>query len=70
MRFLNHAGKSSQPSVALAIPLVHMGGAGMGKPPQPQRFLAMKPSFSMQSAGIPSFGIRTVSRGDIHPASC
>ncbi len=50
MRFLNHAGKSSQPSVALAIPLVHMGGAGMGKPPQPQRFLAMKPSFSMQSA--------------------
>jgi hypothetical protein len=70
MRFLNHAGKSRHPSVAHAIPLVHMAGAGMAKPLQPQRFLAMKPAFSMQSAGIPPSGIRTVSRGDISPASC
>jgi hypothetical protein len=70
MRFLNRAGKSRQPCVVHAMPLMHMAGARMAKPLQPQRFLAMKPAFSMQSAGIPSSGIRTVSRGEIHPASC
>lgn len=70
MRFLNRAGKSREPSVAHAIPLVDVAGAGMGKPSQPQRFRTTKPALSLQSAGIPSFGIRTVSLGDIHPASC
>ncbi|MDY0927776.1 hypothetical protein SOM41_15615 [Enterobacter sp. CFBP8995] len=70
MRFLNRAGNSLAPSVAHAIPLVHMAGAGMAKPLQSQRFGPTKPAFSLQSTGIPSFGIRTVSRGDIHPASC
>ena len=70
MRFLNRAGKSRQPSVAHAMPLMHMAGAVMDRPLQPQRFGATKPAFSLQSTGIPSFGIRTVSRGDIHTASC
>jgi hypothetical protein len=70
MRFLNHAGKSRQPSAAHAIPLVHMAGAGMDRPLQPQCFGATKPDFSLQSTGIPSYVIRTVSRGDISPASC
>jgi len=70
MRFLNRAGKSREPSVAHTVPPVHVTGAGMAKPLQPQRFLAMKPAFSLQSAGIPSSGVRTVSRGGIHPASC
>lgn len=70
MRFLNRAGKSRQSSVAHIMPPVHATGAGMGKAPQPQRFLAMKPAFSLQNTGIPPSGIRTVSRGDIHPASC
>lgn len=70
MRFLNRAGKSRQPFVAHTMPPVHATGAGMGKPPQPQRFLAMKPAFSLQNTGIPLSGIRTVCRGDISPASC
>lgn len=70
MRFLNHAGKSRQPSAAHAMPLVHMAGAGMHKPLQPQRFLETKPAFSLQSTGVPLSGIRTVSRGDISPANC
>ncbi len=70
MRFLSRAGKSCQPFVARTVPPVHATGAGMGKPPQPQRFLAMKPAFSLQNTGIPLSGIRTVSRGDISPASC
>ncbi|ORM62919.1 hypothetical protein PRCB_08935 [Pantoea rodasii] len=70
MRFLNRAGKSRQPSAAHAMPLVHMAGAGMDRPLQPQCFGATKQSFSLLSTGIPSSGIRTVSRGDISPASC
>lgn len=70
MRFLNRAGKSREPSVAHAIPLMHMAGTGMGKPPQPQRFRTTKPALSLQSTYIPPSGIRTVSRGEIHPASC
>lgn len=70
MRFLNHAGKSRHPSVAHTMPPVHATGAGKGKPLQPQRFCATKPDFSLQSTGIPSYVIRTVSRGDISPASC
>ncbi|PIF20950.1 hypothetical protein SAMN06273570_2883 [Candidatus Pantoea floridensis] len=70
MRFLNRAGKSREPSVAHTVPPVHVTGAGMGKPLQPQRFRATKPALSLQCAGVPPSGIRTVSRGDISPASC
>lgn len=70
MRFLNRAGKSREPSVAHTVPPVHVTGAGMGKPLQPQRFRTVKPAFSLQSPGIAPSGIRTVSRGEIHPASC
>lgn len=70
MRFLNRAGKSRQPSAAHAMPLVHMAGAGKGKPLQPQCFCATKPASSLQSTGVPPSGIRIVSRGEIHPASC
>ncbi len=70
MRFLNRAGKSRQPFVAHTMPPVHATGAGKGKPLQPQCFCATKPASSLQSTGVPPSGIRTVSRGDIHPASC
>jgi hypothetical protein len=70
MRFLNHAGKSRQPSAAHAIPLMYVTGAGMGKPLQPQCFCATKPASGLQSTGVPPSGIRIVSRGEIHPASC
>lgn len=70
MRFLNHAGKSRHPSVAHAIPLMYVTGAGMDRLLQPQRFRATKPAFSLQFAGVPPSGIRTVSRSDISPASC
>lgn len=70
MRFLNHAGKSRQPFVAHTVPPVHATGAGKGKPLQPQRFCATKPASSLQSTGIPPFSLRTVSRGDVSPASC
>lgn len=64
MRFLNRAGKSREPSAAHAMPLVHMAGAGMGKPLQPQRFLAMKPAFSlqMQASRPPVSGLFPVAR--------
>lgn len=70
MRFLNRAGKSREPSVAHTMPPVHATGTGKGKPLQPQRFLETKPAFSLQSTGVPLSGIRTVSRGDVSPASC
>ena len=70
MRFLNRAGKSRESCVMHAIPLMHMAGAGMDRPLQPQRFGATKPASSLQSTGIPPSGIRSVSRGDIPPASC
>jgi hypothetical protein len=70
MRFLNPAGKSRQLCVVQAMPLVHVAGAGMGKPKEPQCFRTAKPALSLQSTGIPPSGIRTVSRGEIHPASC
>lgn len=70
MRFLNRAGKSRGPSFAHAMPPVHVTGAGMHKPLQPQCFCAMKPASSLQNTGVPPSGIRTVSRGEIHPASC
>jgi len=70
MRFLNRAGKSRQPSAAPAMPLVHMAGTGMDRPLQPQCFRTAKTAFSLQSRSIPPSGFRTVSRGDISPASC
>lgn len=70
MRFLNRAGKSRKPSFAHAMPLVLMAGTGMGKPTEPQCFLATKPASSLQSTGVPPSGFRTVSLGDISPASC
>jgi hypothetical protein len=71
MSFLNRAGKSRAPSVfAHAMPPVHVTGAGMGKPLQLQRFRATKPAFGLHITDIPPIGIRTVTGGDISPASC
>lgn len=70
MRFLNPAGKSRQLCVVHAMPPVHATGTGKGKPLQTQRFCAMKPAFSLQSRSVPPSGIRIVSRGESHPASC
>jgi len=70
MRFLNPASKSRQPYVAHKMPPVHATGTGKGKPLQTQCFCATKPAFSLQSRSIPPYGFRTVSRGEIHPASC
>lgn len=70
MRFLNPAGKARQLCVVHAMPPVHATGAGKGKPLQPQRFCATKPASSLQSKGVQPSGIRIVSRGESHPASC
>lgn len=70
MRFLNLAGKSRQPFVTHTIPPVHATGAGKGKPLQTQHSGTTQPAFSLLSTGVPPSGIRTVSRGEIHPASC
>jgi len=60
MRFLNCADKSRASSVfAHAMPPVHVTGAGMGKPLQPQHFRTAKPALAcrVQASRPPVSGL-------------
>lgn len=57
MRFLNRAGKSREPGVAYAMPLLHVTGAGMGNLLHQQRLRTTKPACKVQISRPSVYGL-------------